>query len=249
MKLKTMLSISFLAIATVIIASGARAYAGPVTIDFNCSNGSGNLITAYGSPSSTAVCKSGAPRYVGPYPTGMPGDSLANWTQGAFDITTTGLNYNTNQGESSQGGAGLVGTPSLVSSAAGGSGTITVTDGGGWFDFDSIDMRTTGGTLSYTIDGYLNGNQEFVLTCGGMGNPACVTLLSNGHYVTVDGKTIAINDLVISWSDSSGYAYFDDADLSPVPEPMSFLLLGTGLLAMALVSRYRGARRIAQPLA
>jgi hypothetical protein len=111
-----------------------------------------------------------------------------------------------------------------------------VTEGGSWFQFDSVDLKTLG-EESYTIQGYLGNTLEFAISCGtGITSLTKCNSLNGNTYVTVDGNTIDINSLVITL-DGSSNDYLDNIDVTGVPEPNGLLLLGTGILALAFFVR------------
>jgi hypothetical protein len=205
-----------------------------------------------------------------------------SWSQQGFTVlnnnnTTTGTVYNQNQGDTGPGGArqgptnGVGTTPSTSALGSGASISLTVTDGTSLFEFNQVDLASTGGAISYTITGLDGASTEFTLICGGGGSePVCptggpdyttikpATFSAAGSYTTTSPSTfsaansnfstIPITKLtIVETPDSADYAYLDQLYVTNVPEGgtgLLYVLLAGGACfgAMFLVPRNRYAK-------
>ena len=204
MKFKISTTAACLAMMALCVAASSTAFA--TTIGFSCSNGSGK------TTGNAAICPDA----------GNITEPLVSWTQGQYTITpasSTAWYYNANQGNPAPG----------LSNVSGGS-KITITDGGGIFNFVSVDVKGTGLT-GYNIIGYdgVTGVLDISCSssCGGTSN--WETILA-GLKSDVDLTSLAIT------LDGSGALGLDNIDVV-TPEPNGLLLLGTGILAAALFAR------------
>jgi hypothetical protein len=146
--------------------------------------------------------------------------------------------YNANQGNASP-------ALSFVSSEKG-SASVSLTDGGGWFQFDSVDLE--GQYTGYTITGKLGNTTEFSFTCTTAGCDGTGTGAPNtSPYDTItalmagaSGKDITSLTITIDQNGST-QMNVDNIELNTVPEPTGLVLLGSGILAMAIMVRRKKA--------
>jgi PEP-CTERM motif len=118
------------------------------------------------------------------------------------------------------------------------SGTIAVTDGGGLFNFDTLDLGifnvAAGGAADYTITGLLNGVAVYTQS-GSSSSQGFVTL--NGTH-----QSTAITSFTIALSGNPDGVDVDNIGLNTVaaaatPEPSTLALFGTGILGLAGMAR------------
>jgi hypothetical protein len=202
-------------------ALGVIALAAPsafaATVDFSCSAGATMYETKADAKKSINECPGDTG--VGP----APGTKFYSYSEGGFTVTP----YDTVTAPNSQWAWGPDegdAAPSIKSGGANGglpdAGAISVTDGGGYFDFESVvinfgpkpsnDDSDLAATETYTFLGYANGALVFdppSVTCGPTYNTTTGAIKGTtckGGYQTVDSanSTVAINDLVIELSTS-----------------------------------------------
>jgi hypothetical protein len=100
-------------------------------------------------------------------------------------------------------------------------GTLTITDGGEFFDFNRVNLEGVG--LSYRIQGYSGNVLDYTI------NSTCNSSL----YTTVDGEPVGVTEVLITLKDS-GLDRVESLDVTPKTEPRGLLLLGTGHFGLAL---------------
>jgi hypothetical protein len=212
-----------LAVAAFCFASTCPAFANStVDINWNCTTSPGAVANGSGctNPSS-------------------PTSNLNSWAQGGFNVTLNKFLWNPNQGETGQGtgitgpaGEGYFSITGGAGASQGATGTITVTDGGSLFNFDSIDLKATAAG-TYEIQ-YYGSNGQLISADTQSGS-----ISSANKYVTIDGEMVNVSKIVITLDDT-GVDYADFLDVN-TPEPGTLLLLGSGMLALAFLVRRKPA--------
>lgn len=124
------------------------------------------------------------------------------------------------------------------------SGTLAVTDGGGLFNFDSLDLgffTASDGSENYTITGFSNGTQVYTQTGSLSDNTSQTFLTLNGTH-----QSTAITSFTIALSGNDDGINVDNIDLNTVaaatPEPSTLALFGTGILGLAGAARRKFSR-------
>lgn len=119
------------------------------------------------------------------------------------------------------------------------SGTLVVTDGGGLFNFDSLDLgffNAAGGSENYTITGFSNGTSVYTQT-GSLSDS------TSGTFLTLNGthQSTSITSFTLALSGNPNGIDVDNIGLntvpSAVPEPSTLALFGTGIIGLAGVAR------------
>jgi len=117
-------------------------------------------------------------------------------------------------------------------------GTLAVTDGGGLFNFDSLDLgifNSYGGAADYTITGFLDGSSVYTQ----MGS-----ISGSGSFHTLSGtdQSTSITSFTIALSGNPDGVNIDNIDVNTVPtgvtpEPSGLALFGTGIIGLAGMAR------------
>jgi hypothetical protein len=138
-------------------------------------------------------------------------------------------------------GSGSFGNPS-PDIFTDGENTLTITDGGNAFTFESLDLGFfNAGTVGYTITGFTGGSVDFTQT-GSLLDP------NSRNFLTLAGAdpNTAVTSLTFAITSNGALgANVDNIVLgtsAATPEPSSLALLGSGLMGLAGVLRKRLAR-------
>jgi hypothetical protein len=157
---------------------------------------------------------------------GANGTPVATYTEGGFTETTT-------LGEFFEGQQFGNPVPSLFASPGDPLGgptndTLAVTNGGGLFFFDSVDLAANNGNVIFGFHGFLGGVQQYAFTGVELGRPP-------GPFgfdtITNPNATIAIDDLRIGLSILGTSGNVDNIAVN-VPGP----IVGAGLPGLILAS-------------
>jgi hypothetical protein len=171
---------------------------------------------------------------------GANGGVLAPYTESGFTVTpTVGTWF-----EAHAFGNPL---PSIVAGGVFGGPTadaFSVTDAGKTFTFAQLDLAPSPiGTTSYTFIGTLSGATVFAVSAV-LGAPQTFITIPSGVSGDVIDKLVVSTSLSDTSSNSSVNIdnIFVSATATPVPEPVTLALFGTGLVAIG-ARRWRNRRQ------
>jgi hypothetical protein len=157
---------------------------------------------------------------------GANGDPVATYTEGGFTVATA-------VGQFFQGQLFGNPLPSLFAGPIGGGPVFDVLDvtanGGGPFNFASVDLAANNGNVNFTFTGFLGGVQQYVVNGVETGRPPGP--FGFDTIVNPDAG-IAINDLRIALNILGTSGNVDNIGVATVPGPIA----GAGLPGLILAS-------------
>ncbi len=160
-----------------------------------------------------------------------------SYTENGFTVTSSANSYYVAQGIN-----GTFGDPAPDIFTVG-TGTLTITDGGQPFSLDSFDLGFFyPGSIPYTVTG-LNGGESVFSTSGSATENSSEAFLPITGFSSdpLTSLTITLNGASVGGANIDNIVLTTDSPVSssPVPEPSSFLMLGTGLLGVVGMMRKR----------
>ncbi len=162
---------------------------------------------------------------------GANGDAFSTYTEGAYTVTNTAGDWEVGK---------MFGNP-IPDLFCGdcGPGTLQLTDGGGAFTFNSVDLgQATDNGFGYTLNGFLGGN--LVFTESGTASPGHNNF---GTYSSsVADSALDIDTLNISLDTTGNDGNVDNINVSAstaAPEPGTFALLAAGFGLVTLARKRR----------
>jgi hypothetical protein len=171
---------------------------------------------------------------------GANGTPVATYTEGGFTVTAT-------LGQFFQGQAFGNPIPSLFAGPIQGgpvNDALDVTrNGGGSFNFASVDLAANNGNVNFTLTGFLGGIRQYVFNGVEPGRPpgpfGFDTIINPDAAVAIDDARVALNILGTSCN-------VDNIVVNAVaePEPASIQLVGSALIGIGVWRR----RKIAPSL-
>jgi hypothetical protein len=169
----------------------------------------------------------------------IDGSTISSFTENGYTVTSSLGTWNWNSSSKHSDGADI----STFVPDRGDTNVITITKvGGGFFYFDSIEILGPGQSLVYTITGF-DGSVSLFSFSNCSINDGQFSLCSNAadQSILVDSVTLS----VYKHDKESPSVYVDNIELqdssTPVPEPSSYMLFGSGLLGLALLTRSKVA--------